>query len=129
MIPSPRIANIVFFVTDVDRTERFYREVVGLPVDRMPGEPGESGGEPWLIAHAIGGVDLIFFRGDSRPGSSPIIVFNLDEGGIDRVVAELASAGANIVTPVSHAPGGWSADFEDPDGYTLSLYQLERVPR
>ncbi len=129
MIPSPRIANIVFFVADVDRTERFYREIVGLAVDRMPGEPGEGGGEPWLIAHTTGGVDLIFFHGDARPGSSPIVVFNLDEGGIDGVVAQLAAAGTNIVTPVSHAPGGWSADFEDPDGYTLSLYQLERVPR
>ena len=34
-----------------------------------------------------------------------------------------------IVTPVSHAPGGWSAEFADADGHVLSMYQTEDVPR
>lgn len=126
MIPSPRIGNIFFYVSDIDRTERFYREVIGLEVQRMP---GDDGGDPWLMAPIPGNVDLIFFRGEVRPGNSPILVFDLPDGGIDGVVAGLAKAGSTIVTPVSHAPGGWSAEFTDSDGYVLSVYQLEDRPR
>jgi predicted enzyme related to lactoylglutathione lyase len=74
-------------------------------------------------------VELLFFQKDSRPGDSPIIVFDLPEGGIDGVIESLAAKGATIVTPVSEAPGGWSAEFADPDGYVLSLYQSEKAPR
>lgn len=127
MLRSPRIDNVVFFVSDLARTERFYADVLGLTVERQT-EDGE-GGSAWLIARIPGNLDLIFFEGEVRPGSSPILVFTLDEGGIDGVVDGLAAAGATIVTPVSHAPGGWSADFADPDGHVLSLYQVARLPR
>lgn len=126
MIPAPRIGSIFFFVTDVDRTERFYRDVIGLTVERMP---DDGGGQAWLNAVIPGNVDLLFFQGDVHPGNSPILVFDLPGGGIDGVVDALALAGTTIVTPVSHAPGGWSAEFADPDGYTLSMYQPDTVPR
>ena len=72
----------------------------------------------------VGGISLVFFQMEGKRGDSPVIVFNLDEGGIDGIVEGLASKGVTIVTPVSHAPdGGWTADFTDPDGHTLSLYQ------
>jgi glyoxylase I family protein len=126
MIPSPRIGNLFFYVSDVDRTERFYRDVIGLQIERMP---DDGQGRPWLNAVIPGNIDLIFFHGEVRPGNSPIVVFDLAGGGIDGIVAQLAAAGASIVTPVSHAPGGWSAEFADPDGYTLSMYQSEAKPR
>lgn len=56
-------------------------------------------------------------------------MFDLDAGGIDDVVAGLAAKGTTIVTPVSHAPGGWSAEFADPDGHVISVYQSEAAPR
>jgi len=37
--------------------------------------------------------------------------------------------GVTIVTPVSEAPGGWSADFLDPDGFGLGLWSPEDKPR
>lgn len=126
MLSNPRVGNIFFLVSDIDRTERFYRDVIGLSVERMP---DDGGGRPWLNARIPGNVDLIFFSGDVRPGNSPIVVFDLPDGGIDTAIAAFAARGATIVTPVSHAPGGWSADVSDPDGYTLSLYQSDRVPR
>jgi catechol 2,3-dioxygenase-like lactoylglutathione lyase family enzyme len=86
MIPSPRIGNIFFYVTDVDRTEAFYRDVIGLKVERVP---DDGSGRPWLNAPIPGNVDLIFFHGEVRPGNSPILVFDLKGGGIDGVVAGL----------------------------------------
>src|SRR5690349_22467444 len=52
-----------------------------------------------------------------KPGNTPNVVFNLPDGGIDTVIASFATAGIEIVTPVSEAPGGWFADFRDPDGH------------
>ncbi|MEQ9316658.1 MAG: VOC family protein [Henriciella sp.] len=130
MLGSMRIGAIVFNVADIDRTEAFYKGTLGLALNRMPGEPGESGGADWLMGEDAGGVSLIFFQAPGTRGDSPIPVFELAEGGIDGVVEGLVSKGVTIVTPVSHAPdGGLTADFADPDGHVLSMYQAPGQPR
>jgi len=126
MFGKSKIGSICYFITDVDKTERFYRDTLGLDVQRM-GDDGE--GNDWLMATMMNEVELIFFKQKSRPGNSPIIVFDVPDGGIDDIVAGLAEQGVTIVTPVSHAPGGWSADFCDPDGHIISMYQGEDAPR
>jgi glyoxylase I family protein len=125
MIPKPHKASVVFNVSDIERTERFYRDTLGLEVLR------QEGAEPfWLLAPLNDMMQLIFFQSDDvRPGNSPIVVFDLVEGGIDALVAGLAEQGVSIVTPVSHAPGGWSAEFLDPDGTVLSVWQSAERPR
>lgn len=125
MLSACRIGSLFFLSADIARTEAFYRDAVGLPVERLPVEEGED----WLIAHTAGGVDLVFCPGDPQPGNSPIVVFEVSEGGIDDVVDGLVAAGAALVTPVTHAPGGWTGDVADPDGHTLSLYQDGALPR
>lgn len=121
---KPKNVSIVFYVSDIARTEAFYNETLGLQLERM------EGAEPyWLQASIENGPGLIFFQMEGKRGDTPAIVFDLDEGGIDDVVAELAEKGVNIVTPVSEAPGGWSADFLDPDGFGLGLYQSADLPR
>ncbi len=126
MLSNVRIGTICYYVNDIDRTEAFYRDVAGLNVQRMEGD--EETGD-WLLASIENNIELIFFKMESRPGNTPIVVFDLSEGGIDNVVEGLAEKGATIVTPVSHAPGGWSAEFADPDGHVLSIYQTEERPR
>ncbi|AWC21833.1 putative enzyme related to lactoylglutathione lyase [Aminobacter sp. MSH1] len=125
MFGKRKLGNICYYVSDIDRTEAFYRDVMGLDVQRMEGD-GEG---DWLIASTVNGVDLIFFKMESHPGNSPIIVFEIADGGIDDIVSSLAGKGVTIVTPVSHAPGGWSSEFADPDGHVISMYQTTEVPR
>lgn len=121
---KPKTASVVFYVSDIERTETFYNETLGLSLDRM------EGAEPfWLQGSLEGGLDLIFFQMPAKRGESPAIVFTIDEGGIDDIVAGLAEKGVTIVTPVSEAPGGWSADFLDPDGFGLGLWQADDKPR
>lgn len=126
MFAKCKVGNICYYVKDIVKTEKFYRDTLGLPVDNM-GDDGS--GNDFLIAHTLGGIDLLFFQTEGTAGSSPIIVFEMAEGGIDAAVEGLAQAGATIVTPVSHAPGGWSAEFADPDGHVLSMYQDESLAR
>jgi predicted enzyme related to lactoylglutathione lyase len=127
MIANPKIGAIVFYVRDMARTEKFYRDVLGLPTRLMPGHAGEAH-DAWMMAN-LGDLSLIFFARNEKPGRSPIVVFELADGGIDEVVEQLAGSGVRIITPVSKAPGGWTADFADPDDHVLSFYQAEKAPR
>lgn len=124
MIPKPCRASIVFYVADIARTEAFYRDTLGIELNRM------EGAEPfWLNGMLDKGLELVFFEMEAVRGNTPALIFDIAEGGIDDIVAALAEKGVTIVTPVSEAPGGWSADFLDPDGFGLGLYQSGDKPR
>lgn len=60
-----------------------------------------------------GDIESVFLAGESACGATPQVVFGLAKGGTDDLVASLASAGVEIVTPVTEAPGGWSSEFKD----------------
>lgn len=114
---------IVFIVADLTRTHRFYSETLGLAFEVEDFEGG------YLQARLPGDVEFVFLPGEAPKGATPQIVFGLAKGGIDSMVASLAAAGVELVTTVTEAPGGWSAEFKDPDGHMLSLYQDGALPR
>ena len=121
MLTKPGITTIVLYVRNLDRSRDFYEKSLGLDTS-LRGE----GDERFMTTQA-GQTTLIFFESDHP--KPPVPVFELPEGGIENVVAKLAEARVQIVTPVSHAPGGWTADFQDPDGHVLSLYQSADQPK
>ena len=124
MIPKPQRASIVFYVADIERTEKFYTKVLGIALERQEGAPPF-----WLQGQLDQGLSVIFFQMDAVRGNTPALVFELPDGGIDDIVAGLVSQGVTIVTPLSEAPGGWSADFLDPDGFGLGLWQPGDKPK
>lgn len=123
----PKIYGIavVLYARDVALTERFYSEHVGIEFERNVEEDGTL----WLLAKIGKEVEMLVFPGDPKPGNTPIITFGLADGGIDTVVESLAASGVEIVTPVSEAPGGWSADFRDPNGQVMAFYQAADKPK
>jgi predicted enzyme related to lactoylglutathione lyase len=114
---------IVFVVPDLRRAHAFYAKTLGLTFEVEDFDNG------YLQARVPGDVELVFLTGEATRGTTPQLVFGLARGGIDGTVAALAAAGVEIVTPVSEAPGGWSAEFKDPDGHVLSLFQDGALPR
>ncbi|SDG21242.1 VOC family protein [Pelagibacterium luteolum] len=124
MLPKPHRASIVFYVSDITRTEAFYTDVLGIELVR------QEGAEPfWLSGSLDQGLEMVFFEMEGKRGNTPALIFDLLDGGIDDIVAALAEKGVTIVTPVAEAPGGWSADFLDPDGFGLGLWQSGEKPR
>ncbi|MBK1441126.1 VOC family protein [Parapedobacter sp. ISTM3] len=115
---------IIFNVSDIDRTEHFYRNVLGIETVR------QSGGDEadWLIAKWEDHVELLFFQGTEKAGRSPVVVFELEDGYMESVLEKLANEGVEIVTPVTEAPGGWSAEIADPDGHPLAFFQSGELP-
>ena len=120
--PSLKIGGIavIFMVQELARTRRFYAEALGIELDQK---------EEYLIGTLPGGTELLFFVGEAVRGTSPQIVFGLDEGGIDTAAEALAGRGVPVLTPVTEAPGGWSVEFKDPDGHMLAFFQAEALPR
>jgi glyoxylase I family protein len=120
--PSLKISGIavVFMVQDLERTRRFYADALGLELDLK---------EDYLLGTLSGGTELVFFVGEAVRGTSPQIVFGLDEGGIDTVAESLVARGVQVLTPVSEAPGGWSVELKDPDEHPLALFQAAALPR
>jgi len=120
--PSLKISKIavVFMVEDLQRTRRFYADALGLELDDKDG---------YLLGTLPGGTELLFFVGEAVRGTSPQIVFGLDEGGIDTAVEALVARGVQVLTPVTEAPGGWSVEFKDPDQHPLAFFQDEALPR
>ena len=117
MLKSYPVSAVVFFVKDLDRTHAFYNGVLGLQTEQITGHDGA------LLTAKSGDITLVFIPMEEPPGRSPVVVFGVD-GGIEDVVARLVEQNVEIVTPVSEAPGGGlTADFLDPDGHVLSLYQ------
>ncbi len=116
--------GVLFNVSDLNRTEHFYRDILGIDIERQPG-----GDEPdWLLGKLGDAVELMFFEGKDEIGRSPIVVFELNEGGMESVLEKLSGQGVEIVTPVTEAPGGWSSEFVDPDGHPLAFYQSGELP-
>ncbi|MEY2933765.1 MAG: hypothetical protein RL033_4514 [Pseudomonadota bacterium] len=120
--PNLKISKIavIFLVQDLERTRRFYSEALGLELALNEG---------YLTGTLAGGTELLFFVGEAVRGTSPQIVFGLDDGGIDTAVEMLAGRGVQLLTPVTEAPGGWSVEFKDPDGHPLAFFQEEALPR
>jgi glyoxylase I family protein len=110
---------IIFLVANLERTRKFYRDALGLDLEQQEG----------FLLGKLPGSELVFFQGEPKPGTSPQIVFGLEQGGIDTLAEQLASQGVQVLTPVSEAPGGWSFEFVDPDDHKLAFFQLGSLPR
>jgi glyoxylase I family protein len=120
--PNLKITKIavIFMVQSLERTRRFYADALGLELAQLEG---------YLLGTLPGGTELLFFEGEAVRGTSPQIVFGLDEGGIDTAAEALVARGVQLLTPVTEAPGGWSVEFKDPDGHPLAFFQEEALPR
>ncbi len=123
MLGTARLENIVFLVSQLDRTVAFYRDALGLEVELIDSHDGA------LATAQAGAVTLVFIPQPAKVGDSPIPVFSID-GGIDDCLDALVARGVEITTPVSTAPdGGLTFDFLDPDGNGLSVHQPGDAPR
>jgi len=119
-MPQFRGIAVIFTVKNLDRTQKFYAEALGITLDRQEG---------FMFCKLPDGTELMFFEGEATRGSSPQIVFGLDDGGIDTMFEHLVKQGVRLIRPVTEAPGGWSFEFQDPDVHGLAFYQDESKPR
>ncbi len=115
------VQDVYFYVQDMARALRFYRDVLGLKVS--------AEGDDWS-ALDVGGVRV----GLHATGGQPVPPVPKDEDGakaggtltlrVDDIRAEVArlrAAGVNFLGSVYEASWGSVVAFADPDGNVLKL--------
>ena len=129
---EPRLSLVTLGVADLERSVRFYEQVLKLPrLSTPPSVAFFELGKTWLSLYprdllaADAGVPA---AGSGFPGFS--LAHNLrSEAEVDRLLAEVAAGGGRIVKPASRADwGGYSGYFSDPDGYLWEVAWNPQFP-
>jgi catechol 2,3-dioxygenase-like lactoylglutathione lyase family enzyme len=113
--PLVRKLNVVYlYVSDMDRSLRFYRDLLGIPLE---------GDGDWQEA-ALGGARFALHRSHEGIGelSSGTVHINLEVADVEAASERLRAAGL-AVTEAVRDEWGAAVQVLDPDGYELYLFQ------
>ncbi|MGH2451288.1 MAG: VOC family protein [Candidatus Limnocylindria bacterium] len=128
-LPRVRLDHCVINVTDWERSNAFYRDVLGAELVEHPeGRHAYRFGDQQLNVHGPGlTYDRLVARLPVQPGNSDLCF--VWPGPIDGAVAHLRERGVAIEAgPVVRHGGrdrGTSVYFRDPDGSLLELISYE----
>jgi catechol-2,3-dioxygenase len=129
---STELAEIVLIVEDVERSARFYREVVGLTPENEPenGWAGEPGHAQRLALHK--GALLFEERSPLPEGSRwgrVHYAFNVPREKLEGAVDHVREQGQEVYGPIHF---DWmealSYYFYDPDGNLLEFWSPDPAP-
>ena len=118
-----RIDTIILLVKSIDKSVRFYKEKIGLPLRfKSPG---------WA-EFVIGDVHLALHRKDGEPATNDVsmpavgISVNLEVDDIDEMLIRLASHGIDSVGGVKDYEFGRYFFITDPDGYIVGFREYKK---
>lgn len=118
---EPRLSFVTLGVGDLERSIRFYQDVLGLPrLETPPSVAFFEMGKTWLALFPR--EDLAADAGVS-PAGSGFPRFSLahnvrSEAEVDRLLRHVADHGGTVVKPGHPAEwGGYTGYFADPDGF------------
>ncbi len=109
---------ISFSVTDMDRAEAFYRDVLGLEVEVPRGGPGTRG-NGYMELDAGGTAIGLVSLADLHPNAIPALAVE----DVAAAVEELKAKGVGIAMDTIETPVCWMAVIQDPDGNRILLHQ------
>jgi catechol 2,3-dioxygenase-like lactoylglutathione lyase family enzyme len=126
-----RLDHVVIAVSDWDRSNAFYRDVLGAElVELDKGRFAYRFGDQQLNVHGPGSEPHPRAADPVRPGNSDLCF--VWDGPIDGAVAHLEACGVEVeLGPVGRLGargGGTSIYFRDPDGSLLELIGYVRAP-
>ncbi len=118
---KPRISMVALGVDDLERSIKFYRDGLGLPmIQSPPGVAFFNLNGTWL---GLSGRDSLAKDAGVDPKGNGYRGINLahnvrSEEEVKEVLKQAVSAGGEIVKPAQKAAwGGFHAYFKDPDGH------------
>jgi predicted enzyme related to lactoylglutathione lyase len=116
---KPRAVDFVSYsVTDMDRSEAFYRDVLGLDVEVPRGEPGTRASG--YMEFDAGGTAISL---TVLPRLHPNAIVALAVEDVGSAVEELRSKGVQINMESLETPVCFMAVVADPDGNQILIHQ------
>lgn len=123
---SPRaLDHVALKVTDMDKSLRFYHEVLGLSLVRTSG-PNSEGGRSAVVRAGNQKLDL-FYRADfvaadkDKPVGMDHLCLEMEGGSVDDLVAHLRQADVEVFWGPVVRHGTTSVYVYDPDGVHVEL--------
>jgi catechol 2,3-dioxygenase-like lactoylglutathione lyase family enzyme len=119
-----KIGAMTLFVTDLDGTKAFYRQVFGLePRDLDPDSAMFQFGDMWVFLNRAEQMpetaSAVLQEGRKGVGQFAIIVDD-----VDAICAELQKHGVEVLSSVADRPWGMrTVTFADPAGYVWEIAQ------
>jgi len=119
-----RVAGLGIRVSDLERSKKFYTEVLGLKVGaKVPAQ-----GEPVEYLLGITGdirtdTLVVIRKGEIKPGATEFGSITIVVPDARKMAERVAAAGY----PPAHIVNGTNF-VKDPDGYTIELYQRPAAP-
>lgn len=119
-----RVSGLGIRVSDLERSKKFYTEVLGLQVDfRVPAQ-GDAVEYLLGMTGDIRADTLIVIRkGEVKPGATEFGSITIVVPNGRKMAERVAAAGY----PPAHIVEGTNF-VKDPDGYTIELYQRPAAP-
>jgi predicted enzyme related to lactoylglutathione lyase len=113
--------NATLFVSNMDRSVRFYTQALGLRLV-------ERYGDDWATVDAGKGLTIGLHPASAKypaPGTKGGIMlgFQLDES-LEAAVATIREAGVHVADSIEATEAGRFAHLEDPDGNVIYLWEL-----
>ena len=114
-----------FTVDDIERSERFYTQIVGFVVDQRWNEEGKLKGLLLKAGNSRLGLSQDdWTKGRDRKKGVGFSVWCETEQDIDVLAARIKAAGGTLASGPSDEPGlGRNLAVDDPDGFRLRIYR------
>ena len=125
MSDPERLAVVILHVADIERSLRFYRDLLGVPLERGFNAPEH---DPWYGGHHVelswrAGAYLHFalfpVKADAHPTTGAELGFHVEDVSVvhERVVA----ASATVLHEPRPEPWGLTGRYRDPDGNIVGV--------
>lgn len=118
------ISELVLEVSDLEASRRFYRDVLGLE-ETLYGEGAED--RYWYLVADSARLGIwteqVGLAG-GRGGAHVHFAFHLPDREIDRMLARLSDAGAEVEGPIQLGPGR-AVYVTDPDGNVVEFWSQD----
>jgi predicted enzyme related to lactoylglutathione lyase len=119
---QPRAVDFIsYIVTDLDRSEPFYRDVLGLTVSGPRGEPGTQGNG--FMELEAGGTVISLLNAMPQVPLHPNGIVALAVDDVHAAVEELRGKGVQIAMEPVETPVCFMAVVADPDDNKILLHQ------
>lgn len=114
-----RVGNVILAVNDLDKSIKFYNEIIGLPIKQQRRTWVDLGSKGALLSLHPASLTAAHVGTSMENG----VAIGFLVGDVKSAVEELRSKGVKIYRDVVERDAGKNAIILDPDNYMISLFE------